>query len=195
MRFEKWGITGWLSLLVLAMVIIILITSGTNEHGLGVALRATARTSAILFCLAFSTTALLALDKNRATRWLRANRRYVGVSFAVSHFLHLGLIVWLALAFPDPFFADRGAAEFVGGGLAYFFIAAMAATSFDKTTRWLGAQRWRLLHLVGGWYIWFIFAQRYAKTVIVEPSYVPLALLFAAVLVLRLWVRFDRKSR
>lgn len=195
MKLQKWAITGWISLAVLGMVGFILLVSGSGEHGLAIALRSSARTSAILFCLAFSASALFDIRRNRATAWLRKNRRYVGVAFAVSHFIHLGLIGWMAYSFPDVFFADRGSTEFIGGGLAYILILVMAATSFDRTTRWLGRQRWRILHLVGGWYIWVVFAQRYLKTAVVEPAYVPMAGLFLIVAALRIWRRWAAQTQ
>ena len=45
------------------------------------------------------------------------------------------------------------------------FIAAMTATSFNRTVAWLGARRWRLLNLVGGWYVWVSFAVAVGKRV------------------------------
>ena len=39
----------------------------------------------------------------------------------------------------------------------------MTATSFDRTAAWLGPAQWRLLHLVGGWYIWMSFAVAIGK--------------------------------
>ena len=54
-------------------------------------------------------------------------------------------------------------ATIVLAGTAYLFLAAMTATSFDRTAAWLGARKWRLLHLVGGWYIWISFAVAIGK--------------------------------
>lgn len=190
MAFEKWSITAWLSLGVLVTVAAILYVVGTGREGLEMALRATARTSVVLFSLAFSASSLFKLSRNPATTWLLKNRRYVGVSFAVSHFVHLGLIVAVATRYPEPFFAERGPTEFLGGGLAYAFIAAMTATSFDKTTRWLGQKRWKVLHTVGGYYILIVFAQRYILSAAGNAAYIPLAALTLAVFGVRLWRRF-----
>lgn len=191
MNVQKWAITGWISVAVMIVVTAILLLAGTGKHGLGIGLRVTAQISVILFSLAFSAAGLFKLNRNPFTTWLRRNRRYVGVGFAVTHFIHLGLIGWVALAYPNPFFAERGATEFLGGGIAYAFIAAMTATSFDRTARMLGPKRWRMLHLAGGWYIWFIFAQRYVKTAVVDPFYIPLALLTLGVLAIRVWHRYQ----
>jgi hypothetical protein len=57
----------------------------------------------------------------------------------------------------------------------------MTATSFDRTAAWLGAGRWRLLHLIGGWYIWISFAVAVGKRIPQGPVYwVMMALVLAA---------------
>ena len=44
-------------------------------------------TSAVPFLLAFSASALHRIRASAATRWLMANRRYLGLSVAASHFV------------------------------------------------------------------------------------------------------------
>src|SRR4051812_35990758 len=96
-------------------------------------LRATARTSLVLFVMAFTAGALAELLPSQATRWQRRNRRYLGVSFAVSHFIHLGVILALASVDQALFWKLTNISTIVLAGSAYLFIAAMAATSFDHT--------------------------------------------------------------
>src|ERR1044072_8799276 len=84
--------------------------------------------------------------------WQRRNRRYLGVSFAVSHFIHLGAILALAALDRDLFWKLTNVTTIILAGAAYLFIAAMTATSFDRTATWLGPRKWRLLHLIGGGY-------------------------------------------
>ena len=189
MQAEKWSITGWLAVVLVAMVCVILALSGWNEEGLRTTLRVTAGTSVVLFGLAFSASSLFGLRRNPATTWLLRNRRYVGVSFAVSHFIHLVLIAAVAIEYPHPFFDERGPTAFIGGGLAYAFIAAMTATSFDKSARWLGPKRWKALHTVGGYYILVVFARRYILAAIGSPAYIPLAALTFIIFFLRMWRR------
>ena len=52
----------------------------------------------------------------------------------------------------------------------------MALTSFDRTARWLGPRRWKLLHRAGLHWLWFIFAQNWTARAIESPAYIPLAL-------------------
>ena len=60
--------------------------------------------------------------------------------------LHLAAIVAFARVAPAQFAERTSIVTYLGGGLGYILIAAMAATSFDRSARWLGARRWRLLH-------------------------------------------------
>jgi hypothetical protein len=46
----------------------------------------------------------------------------------------------------------------IGGGLGFAFFFAMALTSSDAAVAALGRRSWKLLHTVGAYWIWFIFA-------------------------------------
>lgn len=188
-----WRLTGALSLLLLAMAAAFL-TFHPDAEGLRLVIRATARTSLVLFALAFSAAALVQLAPSPATRWARRNRRYLGVSFAVSHLVHLAALIVLARTDAELFWALTTPANIVLAGAAYLFIAAMAVTSFDRTAAWLGARRWRLLHLVGGWYVWVSFAVAVGKRVPQGPIYWAMMALVIAVAIARL-VAMSRRSK
>jgi hypothetical protein len=188
-----WRLTGLLSLLLLAMTAAFLALHPDVE-GLRLAIRATARTSLVLFALAFSAGALAQLVASGATRWQRRNRRYLGVSFAVSHFLHLAALIALAQTDPALFWTLTNPANIVLAGAAYLFIAAMTATSFDRTAAWLGARWWRLLHLVGGWYIWLSFAAAIGKRLPQGAIYLAMMAVVIAVGIVRL-IAMLRRSK
>lgn len=175
-------LTGVLAAALLAT----LAAAGGGEDGARAVLRVSARTSVSLFVLAFAASSLHWWLRRDWTRWLLRNRRYVGVSFAVSHLYHLITLGVIALAFPHPFLDRLGLVTLIGGGLAYLFIAAMAATSFDRAVRWLGARRWKLLHTVGGYYVWIIFAQSYLPRAARDAWLAPFFAALVAALVLRL---------
>lgn len=189
-----WRLVGWLSLLMAAMVLFLAAGAGWDIEGVRLAIRATARTSLILFVLAFTASALVELAPSEATRWQRRNRRYLGFSFAVSHFIHLAAIVILAMLDRDLFWKLTNIGTILLAGTAYLFIAAMAATSFDRTAAWLGPRNWRRLHLVGGWYIWISFAVAVGKRVPLDSFYWPMAAMLLAAAALRL-VALGRRSR
>jgi hypothetical protein len=144
--------------------------------------------------MAFTASALVELIPSDATRWQRRNRRYLGVSFAVSHFIHLAAIVGLATLDRELFWKLTNTATIVLAGTAYLFIAAMTATSFDRTAAWLGPRKWRLLHLVGGWYIWISFATAIGKRVPLDRFYWPMAALVLAAAIVRL-IAMSRRNR
>jgi methionine sulfoxide reductase heme-binding subunit len=188
-----WRLTGLLSLLLAAMALSFLAVHPDIE-GLRLVVRATARTSLVLFALAFSAAALARLVPNDVTHWQRRNRRYLGVSFAVSHFIHLAALVVLARVDAALFWTLTNAATIVLAGAAYLFIAAMTATSFDRTAAWLGPRKWRLLHLIGGWYIWISFAIAVGKRLTQGPTYWAMMALVIAVLIARVLAMSHRSK-
>jgi hypothetical protein len=190
-----WRLTGVLSLLLAAMALYFLSVDGWDADGIRLVIQATARTSLVLFVLAFTASAMVELLPSDATRWQRRNRRYLGVSFAVSHFIHLAAIVSLAVLDKALFWKLTNLGTIVLAGAAYLFIAAMAATSFDRTAAWLGPRKWRLLHLVGGWYIWISFAVAIGKRVPLDRFYWPMAALIFAAGIVRLAAMWRRNRR
>ena len=190
-----WRLVGLLSLLLSAMTLSLMALHAWDIEGIRLSIRATARTSLILFGVAFTASAMVDLVPSDATRWQRRNRRYLGVSFAVSHFIHLGVIVALAGFDRDLFWKLTSVSTIVLAGAAYLFIAAMAATSFDQSAAWLGPRKWRLLHLIGGWYIWISFAVAVGKRVPLDAFYWPMAVLVVAIAGVRLLAMYRRNRR
>lgn len=193
---EGWMLVLWAALGVGLLVGAVFAESGVADlETVKRALRATARTSVVLFLFAFAASSLRRLWPNRATGWILRNRRYVGVSFALSHFVHLGLIASLAHFTPDRFTGNP--AGLIPGFAAYLFLAAMTATSFDRTAAWLGKVWWRRLHLTGSWWIWAVFTGNYASKVTNGPGYAIAALACVAVAALRIaaWLRARARRR
>jgi sulfoxide reductase heme-binding subunit YedZ len=188
-----WKLTIGISIGLAALTAVQLAVWGVDEEGVRVVVRSTARSSVLLFALAFCASSARTLWRNETTKWLLANRRYVGVSYAASHSLHLlGLV---ALAGVSPEFAGSvDAVTLVGGGLAYVFTYAMAATSSDAAVRTLGRTNWRRLHVVGSWYIWIIFAQSYLPRAAMDPRYLVAGIVVMAVPVIRFSARTRRRA-
>jgi DMSO/TMAO reductase YedYZ heme-binding membrane subunit len=150
-------------------------------------IRVTALTSVVFFCAAFTASALARLRPSPATRWLLSNRRYLGLSFAVSHLAH-GLAI-AALQRRTNFLADYDLTTLIGGGLGFVLIALLAATSNDAAVRWLGATTWKRLHTIGVYYVWFIFVFTYMGPALASPYHAALTLLLALALALRIAAR------
>jgi DMSO/TMAO reductase YedYZ heme-binding membrane subunit len=181
--FEGWRLFAVLTLVLIALSVWIAGMRQFEVDGVRMVIRFTARTSLLLFCLAFSAGALARLWPNAWTRWQRRNRRYLGVSFAASHAIHAVAIVAFAAMSPPLFREATSAASFIFGGIGYAFIIAMTATSFDRSADAIGPRTWRILHLTGGYYLLLQFMVSFGKRVPDMPLYalflIPLALVFA----------------
>jgi sulfoxide reductase heme-binding subunit YedZ len=144
----------------------------------GMAIRATARSSLLLFCLAYGAGALHQLFPSRFTRWALHNRRYLGLSFAASHAIHGLAILAFAQLQPERFAEHVRARSPLPGLIAYALILALALSSSDRAQAWLGMRAWKLLHGLGSLYVWAAFLKAFWIRVPGKPLYLlPVALL------------------
>jgi DMSO/TMAO reductase YedYZ heme-binding membrane subunit len=185
-----WPLAGLLAALLIGGAVAILAVHGGSIEGVRLVVRITARTSLLLFALAFTASAMIRLWPGTFTRWQRANRRQLGVSFAVSHLVHAAALIALASLDRALFMSLTTPVSIASGGLAYIFIIAMAATSFDRTAATIGPRAWRLLHTAGAWYIWISFAVAYGKRVPLSAFYWPFFAIAVALLMVRLMARY-----
>lgn len=185
--FEGWRLFAVLMLILTALSLWIAGMHGFDADGVRRVIRFTARTSLLFFCMAFSAASVARLWPNGWTRWQRRNRRYLGVTFAGSHGLHAVAIAAFATIDPAGFIAATSMVTYVFGGIGYCVIAAMAATSFDRTADLIGPRAWRSLHLFGGYYLWLQFMVSFGMRVPAMPLYalflIPLLAAMAARLV------------
>ena len=193
--FEGGRLTLTVTIILLAAVLVPYLLLDDVVESARMIIRGTARTSLLLFLMAFAASAMARVFPGWLTSWQRRNRRYLGLAFAVSHALHLVAIVIFARLDPVAFWQVTNTSMVVTGGLAYLFLAAMAATSFDRASALIGTRAWSLLHRVGAWYIWLSFAVAFGRRAAIDPVYWPAMLLIAAALVIRIlaWVRMRRQ--
>ena len=185
--FRGWPLTATVSALLLLLAGVTLLEATSLTDGLRAVIRLTARTSLVLFLLTFSASSLARVFPGILTRWLISNRRYVGLSFAFSHAIHLAAIMALARTDYETFHRLTNIVTYVGGGLAYVFIILMVVTSFDRSAALLGRRSWRWLHVSGMWYLWMSFALNFGKRIPLGAGYVvPVSFILLALL-LRLW--------
>jgi sulfoxide reductase heme-binding subunit YedZ len=184
--FEGWRLFAVLTLTLIALSVWIAGMRQFEVDGVRMVIRFTARTSLLFFCLAFGAAALARLRPNAWTRWQRRNRRYLGVTFAASHAIHAIAIACFAAMAPALLMEATNTASYVFGGIGYAFIIAMAATSFDRTAAAIGPRAWRILHLGGGYYLWFQFMIGFGKRIPGMPLYSLFLIPLLAVMALRL---------
>jgi methionine sulfoxide reductase heme-binding subunit len=184
--FEGWRLFAVLTLTLMALCVWIAGMRQFEVEGIRMVVRFTARTSLLFFCLAFGAAALAKLWPSIWTRWQRRNRRYLGVTFVASHGLHALAIAAFAVMDPAGFAAATSIASYIFGGIGYAFILGMTATSFDRTASAIGPHAWRMLHLVGGYYLLLQFTVSFGKRIPDMPLYALFLIPLAAVLALRM---------
>lgn len=184
--FEGWRLLATLTLSLMILSLWIASMRQFEIEEVRMVIRFTARSSLLLFCLAFGAAALAQLWPNAWTRWQRRNRRYLGLSFAVSHAIHAVAIVAFAKMDPAGFAEATSPASYIFGGIGYVVIVAMSATSFDRAAALIGPRTWRALHLVGGYYLWFQFMVSFGKRVPAMPLYAAFLIPLIAVMMLRM---------
>jgi len=192
--FEGWRLFTLLTLILTGLCVWIAGMRGFEVEGVRMVVRFTARSSLLLFCLAFSAASLARLWPSGWTRWLRRNRRQLGVTFAASHALHAIAIIAFAMMDPAGFAVATNLASYVFGGIGYAIIIAMAATSFDRSAAAIGPRAWRALHLWGGYYLWAQFVVSFGKRIPAMPLYSLFLIPLLVVLALRLIAMAVRRT-
>ena len=137
---------------------------------------------------------MYSLVQNSFTRWLIQNRKYLGVSFAIIHLIHLMFLVLLHSNFYQVF-VHRSMIELALGGLAYVFIVLMLLTSFKVFSNLISKSVWNTLHTIGGYWILIVFSNSMIGRMIGgKYEYLPFVILLAAVWLVRLIAIVKRKT-
>lgn len=184
---KGWWILGVTAIVSAVMLGLIGAMDGVTEPSVRMAIRATARVSCLLFLMAFVAAPLYRLWPTGFSQWLLQNRRFLGLSMAVSHGFHAVTI---------------GALHIVTHGqhpqisplavLGYVFLTAMTVTSFPITAKAIGRRAWRILHTAGMHYFWLAFMMEFALRALSNWIYFVLTVLVTLVMAIRLWPRPKR---
>ncbi len=182
-------IAWWLAVAGITAAIVSVRAPGEAE--VRAVIRATAFTSAIPFVLTFAASSARRLWPSDATRRLLANRRYLGLSVAASHFWHLVAIVTYV-----RFYATTpvNSLTLAFGGAGFVFLALMAATSTNAAQRALGPW-WTRLHKTGVWVLWLDFIFTYMGAATASMFHAVMTVAFAAVALLRLSAAVAARAR
>lgn len=136
------------------------------EQQWSAATRYTARVGFPLLILAYSARPLFDLTRANWAKVLLANRKWLGLGFAMSHTVHLASIAMLFHTLGET----PALVVLVVGGFAYVLLYAMAFTSNRRAMQAMG-RRWKQLHRFGIHYLWFIFAQSYVGRIFQDGKF------------------------
>jgi methionine sulfoxide reductase heme-binding subunit len=179
---QKWQIVQGSTLIIATVFALILLAQGLKEDSFRLLIRFTARSSCLLFLLAFIASVWQKLKPSQVSQWLLQNRRYLGLSMAISHGFHAVAITGVAVLTSENMVRDNFSAN-----LGYVFILLMVITSFQRPAAILGRRSWKILHTVGMYYLWLsftvAFAQRLGESWL---FYTPWVIVLICALILRL---------
>jgi len=113
------------------------------------------------FLLAFTASSLAVLWPGPSTRWLLANRRYIGLTFAAGMAWHFSLVAYVFWSFGNPLSPFSTATDLTGA----VFVLLLTVTSSQWAVRRLGAANWRRLHKTGVYVIWLLTTNIYYDNV------------------------------
>ena len=179
---QKWQLVKYSTVFIASVFAFILLVNGINESSFRIAIRFTARTSCILFLVAFCASSLRRISSNNLANWLSSNRRYLGLSMAISHGFHAVAITAVALLTSENMVRNNN-----GATLGYVFILLMTITSFKRPAAILGRRNWKILHTVGMYYLWLSFTVAFSERLSESRSiYIPFVTILILALILRL---------
>ncbi len=189
---NKWNLVYIITVSFVLFVIIFIGINGFNLESLQELLKFSARFSFLIFCITFSASSLILFYENGITKWMLTNRRYLGISFAVIHFLHLMLLVTKNHFFEPPFI-ESSLISLVGGIITYSFIGLMLITSFPYFSKRMTTKNWNYLHQIGGYAILTTFTVAYLRYTFENPFFSILLLIAVIVWTLRI-IKWERKN-
>ena len=159
----KLSLNSWVLFWVLAFATSTAILLGVPDadfhsaRGMSPIILRSVRTALPLFVVAFTASSLAILWPGAFTRWLLANRRYIGLAFAATMAWHFAFVAYLIWAFGNPLNAKATALDLIG----LTFLLLLTLTSFQPVARRLGRTAWRRLHKTGVYAIWLLATELY----------------------------------
>jgi methionine sulfoxide reductase heme-binding subunit len=186
----RWKLFGVLIVVVALFAMTASALAPDRVESLQYAIRATARTSFVLFLAVFLSSSLVRLVPSALTRAISKERRYIGLSFAASQYLHaIALIIYIRTA-PEAFWVGRTPATNIPGSIGYLMILLLTITSFAMPARLIGAANWKSLHLVGVWLLAVIFAASFLTRAHHHVAYLVPGMVMVVAMLLRMVERF-----
>lgn len=189
-HFQGKSLLAIVAVTTLTLVGMAFLSAGSYIAALPYVMVPTAHVAFAFFWMAFTASSVHRLHPGPYSRWAMKNRRYIGLSFAFIHIVHLMLVLSNITLTPD----ERPPLILAAGAVAYGFLFLMVLTSNNAAVKWLGTAKWRQLHLVGSWYIWVIFIAAIPEVLTGKYNRVWIFILCFAALALRFAAYKKRKA-
>ena len=153
MKLNSWSLF-WVLALVVSIATLLGLPHADFHSARGTApiVHRSVRCALPLFVLAFTASSLAILWPSTLTRWMLANRRYIGLAFAFAMALHFGFVAYFIGSFGNPLNLRATLMDLVG----FIFLLMMTLTSFRWGARYLSRANWRRLHKTGVYAIWSV---------------------------------------
>jgi DMSO/TMAO reductase YedYZ heme-binding membrane subunit len=187
---------GAIAVVLTVMTVVLYFAFGRGPDAAHAIVRWTARTSLVLFTLAYVSRPLVQLRPTRRNRDLLAYRKWIGLGFATSHGFHLAGII--AIMWPDPggFIRAQPPTNIVAL-VTFLLLGAMAVTSNDGIRKAMSPKTWKRLHRTGMHFSWLSFTATYATAIAASPAYAVPTLVLVVIAAIRVaaWLRGKRHQK
>ena len=153
---NQWNLF-WLVTLFLCLANIIAMTRVdlTVVDGVSSMIQFSVRCAVPWLYLAFAASSIQGLFPGVLSQWLRRNRAFIGLCFAVAMAWQLLFILWMVGGYSAYYIEDVYVlSDAIEGVSGYIFLTAMTLTSFKFGRRQLSARQWKNLHKCGIYFIW-----------------------------------------
>ena len=141
------------SVLLSAVLMAYFIIIAPSDEGAKLWTKYSAHLSFIYLFVAYSVGTLTKYFAFKPINHLAINRRSIGLSFSITHSIHLIAIVYFFTTTSE----QPSIVSIIGGGLGYLLMYAMTLTSTDAMVERMSVQRWKMLHTIGINYLIIIF--------------------------------------
>lgn len=187
---------GAITLVLAVMCLALYIAFGRGADAAHAVTRWTARTSLVLFTLAYVSRPLVQLRPTRINRDLLAYRKWLGLGFAASHAFHLAGIIGIMWPAPGAFVRSQEPTTLVAL-ITFALLGAMAITSIDRVKKAMPPKAWKRLHRTGMHFSWVSFTATYAAAIAASPFYIAPTLVLISIAAIRAaaWLRARRHRK
>jgi hypothetical protein len=182
--WDGWRFTILITAAILIIAAVMLIRGHFDESSILAAIRATARTSGVLFLFAFAAPGI---RWDGARLWFQRNASSLLLAFAGSHLIHfLLLITWVSL-FPHSILKELSIPFVAVALLLYGVIFVVARAAFKSMNS--GVLHFNAPESAAMYLLWAVFAFAFGARALAGPLYPALTLMAAIALALRLGSR------